>query len=197
METDGNKAKEKDVKKKDVNKRKKITLRVTAEFFTKNMTSPKHGIEVEMAMKKLDDDIANIQNTRNFLETSIYEVRDKLEDQYITVVDPKKLDGLKDSISQMMYKLEDEEEISKDVVTYTRDIEIIKSMTKPLEKLLEEHKARPQMVAVLTQQINHYTTTAEKAPYMDDEKKKKVIDKCKNIQTWLKEKMAEQDKLPM
>eukprot|EP00495_Collosphaeridae_sp_1-RS-2012_P005792 TRINITY_DN523_c0_g1_i2.p1 TRINITY_DN523_c0_g1~~TRINITY_DN523_c0_g1_i2.p1 ORF type:complete len:154 (-),score=57.83 TRINITY_DN523_c0_g1_i2:2-463(-) len=137
------------------------------------MTSVTEACEVEMAMKKLDDDIANIQNTRNFLETSIYDVRDKLEDQYIPVVDPKKLNGLKDSISQMMYKLEDEEEISKDVVTYTRDIEIIKSMTKPLEKLIEEHRVRPQVVAVLSQQINHYTSTAEKAEYMDDEKKKK------------------------
>jgi len=199
METgeDAEKAKNKDNKKKNVNKKKKIALTVTTQYFTKHMTSVTEACEVEMAMKKLDDDIANIQNTRNFLETSIYDVRDKLEDQYIPVVDPKKLDGFKESISQMMYKLEDEEEISKDVVTYTRDIAIIKSMTKPLEKLLEEHKSRPQVVSVLTQQINHYTTTAEKAEYMDDEKKKKVIDKCKNIQTWLKEKMAEQDKLPM
>jgi len=193
---DTEKAKNKDTKKKNINKKKKIALRVTTEFFTKNMTPVNEACEVEMAMKKLDDDIANIQNTRNFLETSIYEVRDKLEDQYVSVVDPKKLDTLKESISQMMYKLEDEEEVSKDVVTYTRDIEIIKSMTKPLEKLLIEHNTRPQVVAVLMQQINHYATTAEKADYMDDEKKKKVIDKCNNIQTWLKEKITEQDKLP-
>jgi len=193
---DAEKAKKKDAKKKNVNKKKKIALKVTAEFFTKNMTPVKEACELEIKMKKLDDDIANIQNTRNFLETSIYEVRDKLDDQYVSVVDPKKLDGLKETISNLMYKLEDEEEISKDVNTYTKDIEIIKAMTKPLEKLLQEHSTRPQVVAILTQQINQYVTTAEKAEYMDDEKKKKVIDKCKNIQTWLTEKMTEQDKLP-
>merc|ERR1712060_998290 len=95
-------AKEKDAKKKDVNKKKKIALRVTAEFFTKNMTPLKAAIEVEMAMKKLDDDIANIQNTRNFLETSIYEVRDKLNDQYVSVVEPSKLEGLRETITNMI-----------------------------------------------------------------------------------------------
>merc|ERR1719189_1636012 len=108
-ETDGNKAEEKDAKKKDVNKKKKIALRVTAEFFTKNMSPPKEAIEVETAMRKLDEDIANIQNTRNFLETSIYQVRDKLNDQYVSVVEPSKLEGLKEMITNMMYKLEEEE----------------------------------------------------------------------------------------
>jgi len=196
-ETDEEKAKEKDAKKKDVNKKKKIALRVTAEFFTKNMTPPKEAIEIETAMKKLDDDIANIQNTRNFLETSIYQVRDKLNDQYISVVEPSKLEGLKETITNMMYKLEDEEEVSRDVVVYTKDIEIIKSMTRPLDKLLMEHKTRPEAVAVLTQKINEYLTKAEKAAYMDDEKKKKVFDKCNNIQAWLKEKLTEQENLPM
>merc|ERR1719334_2066923 len=152
---------------------------------------------VETAMKKLDDDIANIQNTRNFLETSIYQVRDKLNDQYISVVEPSKLEGLKGTITNMMYKLEDEEEVSRDVVVYTKDIEIIKSMTRPLDKLLMEHKTRPEAVAVLTQKINEYLTKAEKAAYMDDEQKKKVFDKCNFIQAWLKEKLTEQENLPM
>merc|ERR1712061_113502 len=151
---------------------------VTAEFFTKNMTPSKAAIEVEMAMKKLDDDIANIQNTRNFLETSIYQVRDKLNDQYISVVEPNKLDGLKETITKMMYKLEDEEEVSRDVAVYTKDIEIIKSMAKPLDKLHMEHNERPEVVAVLTEKINEYITTAGKAEYMDEEKKKKVSHKC-------------------
>jgi len=196
-ETDCDNAKEKDSKKKDVNKKKKIALRVTAEFFTKNMTPLKAAIEVEMAMKKLDDDIANIQNTRNFLETSIYQVRDKLNDQYISVVEPSKLDGLIETITRMMYKLEDEEEVSRDVAVYTKDIEIIKSMAQPLDKLLMEHKARPEVVAVLTQKIDEYLTTAEKAEYMDDEKKKKVSDKCNTIHAWLSEKLTAQENLPM
>jgi len=197
MEADGDKAEEKDVKKKDVNKKKKIALKVTAEFFTKNMAPYKEATEVEMAMKQLDDDIANIQNTRNFLETSIYQVRDKLNDQYISVVEPSKLEGLKEKITKMMYKLEDEEEVSRDVVVYTKDIEIIKNITKPLDKLLMEHKTRPEAVALLTQKISEYLTTAEKAKYMDNEKKKKVFDKCNTIQAWLKEKMTEQENLPM
>merc|ERR1719184_229463 len=197
MEPDGDKAEEKDVKKKDMNKKKKIALKVTAEFFTKNMTPYKEAIEVEMAMKKLDDDIANIQNTRNFLETSIYQVRDKLNDQYISVVEPSKLEELKEKITKMMCKLEDEEEVSRDVVVYTKDIEIIKYITKPLEKLLMEHKTRPEAVALLTQKISEYLTTAEKAKYMDNEKKKKVFDKCNTIQVWLKEKLTEQENLPM
>eukprot|EP00495_Collosphaeridae_sp_1-RS-2012_P003103 TRINITY_DN258_c0_g2_i4.p1 TRINITY_DN258_c0_g2~~TRINITY_DN258_c0_g2_i4.p1 ORF type:complete len:288 (+),score=96.45 TRINITY_DN258_c0_g2_i4:249-1112(+) len=196
-ETDDAKAEEKDAKKKDVNKKKKIALKVTAEFFKRNMTPLKEAIEIETAMKKLDEDIANIQNTRNFLETSIYQVRDKLNDQYISVVEPSKLEGLKETISNMMYKLEDEEEVSRDVAVYTKDIEIIKSMTRPLDKLLMEHKTRPEVVALLTQKINEYFTTAEKAEYMDDEKKKKVFDKCNTIQAWLKEKLTEQENLPM
>merc|ERR1712087_729203 len=196
METDCDKAKEKDATKKDVNKKKKIALKVTAEFFKRNMTPLKEAIEIETAMKKLDEDIANIQNTRNFLETSIYQVRDKLNDQYVSVVEPSKLEGLKETISNMMYKLEDEEEVSRDVAVYTKDIEIIKSMTRPLDKLLMEHKTRPEVVALLTQKINEYFTIAEKAEYMDDEKKKKVFDKCNTIQAWLKEKLTEQKNLP-
>lgn len=199
METseDAEKAIKEDTVKKKINKKTKITLRVKAGFFMRNMVPVKEASELELAMKQLDDEIMNIQNTRNFLETLIYEVRDKLEEQYISVVEPNKLDEHKDMISKMMYKLEDEEELSKDVSTYSTDIEIIKSVTKPLEKLFQEHMSRPKVVAVLSQLINQYVTTAEKAEYMDEEKKKKVTDKCNTIQTWLKEKMTEQEKLPL
>merc|ERR1711920_605526 len=77
------------------------------------------------------------------------------------------------------------EEVSRDVVVYTKDIETIKS------------KTRPEVVALLTQKINEYLTIAEKAEYMDDKKKKKVFDKCNTIQAWLKEKLTEQENLPM
>merc|ERR1739838_738919 len=78
METneDAPEAEKEDTKKKNLNKKKKITLKVTTEFFTKNMTPVKEGFDVEFAMKELDDQIMTIQNTRNYLETLIYEVRD-------------------------------------------------------------------------------------------------------------------------
>merc|ERR1719285_290527 len=173
MTEDAEKAIKED-EKKNIDKKKKITLKVNVQFFMKNMARIEEASELELALKKLDDEIMNIQNTRNFLETLIYEVRDKLEDQYMVVVEPKKLEEHKDMITKMMYKLEDEEEISKDVSTYSRDIEIIKSVTNPLEKLLKEHRSRPQVVAVVSQQINHYITTAEKAEYMTTRKRRKL-----------------------
>merc|ERR1719204_149751 len=184
-------------KKKNVNRKTHIALRVTTEFFLRHMVPLTEACSLETAMKKLDEDIANIQNTRNFLETLIYEVRDKLDAVYIPVVDPRYLNGHKDTIAKLMYKLEDEEEISKDVMTYTQDIELIKSVTKPLDKLLEEHRMRPEIVATLTQQINHYQKTAENAKYMDSEKTKKVVDKCNDIHSWLVAKLNEQDGQPM
>jgi len=183
--------------KKNDNEKKKIELAITAEFFVKNMTPINQAREVEMAMKKLDDDIANIQNTRNFLETLIYEVRDKLEAKYIPVIDPKHIEGHKQSISKMIEKLEDEEEISNNVNKYTKDIDLIKSITKPLELLIEEHRTRPQAVAVLTEWIKKYLITAEKAEYMDDEKKKQVIDKCNTTHGWLQQQLSMQEKQPL
>merc|ERR1719193_2572129 len=198
MDTSGDKeSKQEKNKKKNINKKTKIALRVTTEFILKNMVPLAEACSLESMMKKLDDDIANIQNTRNFLETLIYEVRDKLDAVYIPVVDPRYLNGHKDTIAKLMYKLEDEEEISKDVMTYTQDIELIKSVTKPLDKLLEEHRMRPEIVATLTQQINQYQKTAENAKYMDSEKKKKVVDKCNGIHSWLVAKLNEQDGQPM
>jgi len=148
-------------------------------------------------MKKLDDDIANIQNTRNYLETLIYEVRDKLEDQYIPVVRPKIINDHKETITNLMYKLEDEEDISNNVNTYTKDIDIIKSITIPLETLLKEHMERPRAEAGLIHQIKEYITTAQTADYMDDEKKRKVMDKCRTVQEWLQLKMREQQEQPL
>merc|ERR1719193_1195994 len=198
MDTSGDKeSKQEKNKKKNINKKTKIALRVTTEFILKNMVPLAEACSLESMMKKLDDDIANIQNTRNFLETLIYEVRDKLEGEYVPVIDPRYLNGHKDTIAKLMYKLEDEEEISKDVMTYTRDIEIIKSITKPLDKLLQERKMRTQKVAALTQQIKHYHKTAETAKYMDNEKKQKVVDKCNDVHKWLMAKLSEQDKQPM
>jgi len=183
-------------KMKNINKKTKVSLWVTTEFIMKNMTPVDKACEVEAAMKKLDDDIANIQNTRNFLETLIYEVRDKLDGQYIPVISPTDLEGHRNRISTLMYKLEDEEEVSKDVKTYTQDIELIKSITKPFDKLLEEHNERPQAAALLTRQIKHYLKITEKADYMDIEKKQKVINKCNTTKTWLDEKISEQKNQP-
>merc|ERR1712060_394658 len=183
-------------KKKNINKKTKVSLWVTTEFIMKNMTPVDKACEVEAAMKKLDDDIANIQNTRNFLETLIYEVRDKLDGQYIPVISPSDLEGHRNRISTLMYKLEDEEEVSKDVKTYTQDIELIKSITKPFDKLLEEHNERPQAAALLTRQIQHYLKITEKADYMDIEKKQKVINKCNTTRNWLDEKISEQNNQP-
>lgn len=198
MDTSGDKeSKQEKNKKKNINRKTKIALRVTTEFILKNMVPLDEACALETMMKKLDDDIANIQNTRNFLETLIYEVRDKLDGEYIPVIDPRYLNGHKDTIAKLMYKLEDEEEISKDFMTYTRDIEIIKSITKPMDKLIEEHRMRAQKVAELTQQIKQYHTTAESAKYMDNEKKKKVLDKCNDVHTWLMSKLGEQAKQPL
>jgi len=183
-------------KKKNINKKTKVSLWVTTEFIMKNMTPVNEACEVEAAMKKLDDDIANIQNTRNFLETLIYEVRDKLDAQYIPVINPSELEGHRDRISQLMYKLEDEEEVSKDVKSYTQDIELIKSIIKPFDNLQEEHRERPQTAALLTRQIKHYLKITEKADFMDSEKKQKVIDECNTARAWLDVKIIEQEKQP-
>lgn len=178
-------------------KKRKLALEVKTEFF-KRMAIPMNiAIDIESKFKSLDENIANIQDTRNQLETMIYEVRDKLDDQYKPVVDPKRLDEHRATISGMMDKLDDEYEISKDVAVYTKDIGIIKSITRPLDQLLIEHSLRPQVVQTLKSQIQAYTKIAETADYIDDEKKKKVLKKCGEVKDWLESKLAEQEKLPL
>jgi len=183
--------------KKKKNKKRKLALTVTAEFFKRSAIPLSIAIETENKFKRLDEKIAHIQNTRNQLETMIYDVRDKLDDQYKTVVDPKRLEEHRTTISAMMDKLDDEYEISKDAHVYTKDIDVIKSITRPLDQLLIEHNVRPQVVKTLQSQIQEYTKIAETAEYLDDEKKKKVLDKCGEVKDWLESKLAEQEKLPM
>merc|ERR550534_2613284 len=183
--------------KKKKKKKRKLALAVTTEFF-KRTAIPMHiAIETETKFRRLDEKIAHIQNTRNQLETMIYDVRDKLDDQYKSVVDPKRLDEHSSTITAMSYKLEDECEVSKNVEVYTKDIDIIKAITRPLDELLIEHNLRPQVVKTLQGQIKEYTKIAETAEYLDDEKKKKVLDKCGEVKSWLESKLAEQEKLPM
>jgi len=155
------------------------------------------AIEIESTLKSLDDKIALIQDTRNQLESMIYDVRDKLDDQYKPVVEPKRLEEHKQTISGLMDKLDDEDEISKDVVAYSKDIKLIRSLIKPLDKLLVEHNIRPQVVRKLENQIHEYSKTVETADYMDVEKKNKVHRKCEEVNYWLKSKLREQKKLPL
>jgi len=185
------------IAKKKKKKKRKLALVVTTEFF-KRTAIPMHiAIETETKFKSLDDKIAHIQNTRNQLEAMIYEVRDKLDDEYKSVVDPKRLDEHSKTISAMRDKLEDEYEVSKEADVYTKDIDIIKSITRPLDELLIEHNLRPQVVKTLQGQIQEYTKIAETAEYLDDEKKKEVLDKCGKVKSWLEAKVTEQEKLPM
>merc|ERR1711920_588246 len=135
--------------KKKKKKKRKLALAVTAEFFKRSAIPMNIAIETESKFRKLDEKIAHIQNTRNQLETMIYEVRDKLDDQYKSVVDPKRLDEHSKTITAMRDKLEDEYEVSKSAEVYTKDIDIIKAITRPLDELLIEHNLRPQVVKTL------------------------------------------------
>jgi len=183
--------------KKKKKKKRKLALTVTTEFFKRSAIPMHIAIETETKFKRLDEKIAHIQNTRNTLETMIYDVRDKLDDQYKSVVDPKRLDEHSQTITAMRDKLEDEYEVSKSAEVYTKDIDIIKAITRPLDELLIEHNLRPQVVKTLKGQIQEYTKIAETAEYLDDEKKKKVLDKCGEVKSWLESKLGEQEKLPM
>lgn len=187
---------EKSPKEKKIKKRK-LALEVTTEFFRRMAIPMNIAIETESKFRRLDDKITHIQNTRNTLETMIYEVRDKLDDQYKPVVDPKRLEEHRATISAMMDKLDDEYEISKEAEVYTKDIGVIRSITRPLDELLIEHNLRPQVVKKLQDDIQEYSKIAETADYLDDEKKKKVLGKCGEVKDWLESKLGEQDKLPM
>jgi len=183
-------------KRKKIKKRK-LALEVTTEFFRRMAIPMNIAVDTESKFRRLDEKIAYIQDTRNQLETMIYEVRDKLGNQYKSVVDPKRLDEHRATISAMMGKLDDEYEISKEAEVYTKDIGVIRSITRPLDELLIEHNLRPQVVKKLQDQIKEYTKIAETADYLDDEKRKKVFGKCGEVKDWLESKLAEQEKLPM
>merc|ERR1719461_2077546 len=68
-------------------------------------------------------------------------------------------------------------------------------MIKPLQVLLHEKSNRPNAVRSLKTHIGSTSGKAEGMEWLTDEQKKRVADKCKEIDAWLSNLLIEQEKL--
>jgi len=202
------KADDAEAKKKPKKKKKKqIALAVHRVYDNEMLTSKDKARQLEKSHEQLDALIVKLGERKNTLEEMVYAAKDKLSDEYKPVVTSERAEEGKSTITAIGYWLEDEEYLDKvdgksteeacKIVLKLVDGKIgeIKGIVDPLDVLLVEKNGRGPAVAALKTHIGSSAGKAESIEWLTEEQKKKVAEKCSEVDTWLSNQLIEQSKL--
>ncbi|KAL6539160.1 hypothetical protein OROGR_011809 [Orobanche gracilis] len=157
------------------------------------------SVEKEFEMALQDRVMEETKDKKNAVEAYVYEMRNKLNDQYhdfVTGSEKEQLISTLQEVEDWLY--EDGEDETKGV--YTAKLEDLKKQGDPIEARYKEHVERGSVIDQFIYCINSYReaamSTDPKFEHIDLEDKQKVLNECAEVEAWLREKRQHQDTLP-
>uniref|UniRef100_A0A0N5AY75 Hypoxia up-regulated protein 1 n=1 Tax=Syphacia muris TaxID=451379 RepID=A0A0N5AY75_9BILA len=121
--------------------------------------------EVKTAKKRLSKFVemekrkAEREEAHNTLESLVYDISDKLEQESIQVfVKAEEKDALTREIERVRLWLEDEADISTPVDDFVKNKEIIDKLLKPVTDRINEHNGRPAFISDMLSLLNSSET---------------------------------------
>ncbi|XVF74602.1 hypothetical protein PTKIN_Ptkin13bG0125200 [Pterospermum kingtungense] len=158
------------------------------------------AVEKEFEMALQDRVMEETKDKKNAVEAYVYDMRNKLSDKYsLFVASPEK-----DEFTAKLYETEDwlyadGEDETKGV--YVAKLEELKKQGDPIEERYREHSERPIVLEHLAYCINNFREAAmsndPKYDHIELAEKQKVLNECVEAEAWAREKVKQQDLLPM
>ncbi|KAF6172862.1 hypothetical protein GIB67_035416 [Kingdonia uniflora] len=156
------------------------------------------AVEKEFEMALQDRVMEETKDKKNAVEAYVYDMRNKLQDKYEEFVTASEKDDLiarLQDVEDWLY--EDGEDETKGV--YAAKLEELQKLGNPIEERYKEHSERGPAIDQLTYCISSFREAAlsndTKFDHIDIAEKQKVINECSAAETWLREKIQQQESL--
>ncbi|KAI9292057.1 heat shock protein 70 [Neoconidiobolus thromboides FSU 785] len=155
--------------------------------------------EVENDMYASDKLVTDTEHAKNALEEYVYDTRSKLSGAYSSYIDPT----IKDSFIASLNEVEDwlygdGEDTTKSV--YVSKIEELNQIGAPVIARYRESSQRPFAAENLKKEIERYRNLAiggdVKYDHIAPEELEKIVNKCNELEKWLKTELATIESLP-
>lgn len=190
---------EKEVKKKKKKKMKKIQLQT--KFIRGNHMTEKQIIDAVTLEAKMADHDLQLKvtaETRNRVEECSYKLRESLhEDNFRKFVKAEEAELMLRRVADICNWLDDED---PDVPHSKEDLEKrykdLLTMCEPVWKRQKEHDNRPLLIMEMKKMIGKFEKVEEKA-WIEEEKRKLVLSKCTEADSWLANMIIKQEQLPL
>ncbi|KAG0005128.1 hypothetical protein BGZ79_006702 [Entomortierella chlamydospora] len=181
----------------------KIVLEIKTDF--KGITpltfsDKQESLEKIQRLDALDAAKRAREEARNSLESFLYRGRELLyKDEIIEVSTEEERQTLSESLSTVSEWLDDNEDA--DTVEFQTRLKDLRKLERPLSIRSAEHISRPKAFASLTSSVTMARSVGEhllngEGAFHDPEDVQKLFDVCDEVLAWIKEKEAEQAKLP-
>jgi heat shock protein 4 len=157
------------------------------------------AVEKEYEMALQDRVMEETKEKKNAVEAYVYDMRNKVYDNFNDFVIPEEKDGLISKLQEVEdWLYEDGEDETKGV--YIAKLEELKKIGDPIEEWFQEWTERGSVIDQLVYCINSFREAAlsndQKFDHIDISEKQKVINECSEAENWLREKKQQQDALP-
>lgn len=158
------------------------------------MTKPEilEAQEKELQLAHQDTTMELTKDTRNSLESYIYETRNKLFSTYERFSSKNERDEISRTLKETEEWLYDDGD-DETVHAYSAKLEDLKQLVDPIEFRYKDTADRPQATRDLLSCIVEYRMSADSLP---PQEKELIIDECNKAEQWLREMMQQQDLYP-
>ncbi len=157
-------------------------------------------VEVEAQMEQQDRIIRETSDTRNALESYIYDLKAKLGEKLRPYSPEAEAAAFTAKLEETETWLYDEGFDSTKSI-YAGKLAQLKSVGDPIERRLEEATKREPARAELARQLEEYKamvkSTEEKYSHITDEERNKVREEVNGAESWLYDQLAKQNELPL
>lgn len=199
-EGEGKKEEKKEEKKKKIKKTNlEFTISRPMEMTTAEFEA---AVEAENSMASIDRVVKATADTRNELESYIYDMRDRIISEnhlkpYSNADEASKFSSLLEKLENWLY----EEGFDATIDVYAEKLSELKKIGDPIESRKKESEARPNAIAYLQKTLEHYknwlnaSSSDDKFAHVTDEERSKGHTKCDEASSWMYEMLDKQGSL--
>jgi len=157
-------------------------------------------VEVEAQMEQQDRIIRETADTRNALESYIYDLKAKLGDKLKPYISESAAAAFNTQLEDVEAWLYGDEGFDSTKSVYAGKLATLRSVGDPIQQRLDEASKREPARAEFCRQLEEYKTlvksTEEKYSHITDEERNKVREEVTGAESWLYDQLAKQNELP-
>eukprot|EP00624_Nannochloropsis_granulata_P001996 evm.model.NODE_19466_length_64249_cov_18.424255.11 len=157
-------------------------------------------VEVEAQMEQQDRIIRETADTRNALESYIYDLKAKLGDKLKPYAEESAAAAFNTQLEDMEAWLYGDEGFDSTKSVYAGKLATLRSVGDPIQQRSDEASKREPARVEFCRQLEEYKTlvksTDEKYSHITDEERNKVREEVTAAESWLYDQLAKQTELP-
>ncbi|EWM30307.1 heat shock protein 70 [Nannochloropsis gaditana] len=157
-------------------------------------------VEIEAQMEQQDRIIRETADTRNALESYIYDLKAKLGDSLKPYVQDEAATAFNAQLEEVEEWLYGDEGFDSTKSIYAAKLATLRALGDPIQVRMDEASKREPARVEFCRQLEEYKTlvksTEEKYSHITDEERNKVREEVNGAESWLFDLLAKQNELP-